>query len=121
MSNTYFVIFFIMIRLPPRTKRTYTLFPFTTLLRSRPRRAARTQKPLWRDQGADRDRGAAAGGEYRLYLAVCFLIVIARSEATRQSRVAYTAPGLLRFARNDEYWIPAIGSAEWREQGCQYG
>jgi hypothetical protein len=28
--------------------------------------------------------------------------VIARSEATKQSRVALNYPGLLRFARNDE-------------------
>src|SRR3546814_7048880 len=106
-----------MRRRPPRSTLTDTLCPYTTRSRSPrgrrgdrnargllrhtddpdggefqfgPRRAARTQKPLWRDQGADRDRGAAAGGEYRLHLAVCLLIVIARSEATRQSRVAYT-------------------------------
>src|SRR3546814_2670839 len=82
-----------MRRRPPRSTLTDTLCPYTTRSRSprgrrgdrnargllrhtddpdggelqpRPRRAARTKKPLWRDQGADRDRGAAAGGEYRL-------------------------------------------------------
>ena len=29
-------------------------------------------------------------------------LVVARSEATKQSRAQFTAPGLLRFARNDE-------------------
>src|SRR3546814_1086937 len=30
----YFVFFFLMIRRPPRSTRTYTLFPYTTLFRS---------------------------------------------------------------------------------------
>src|SRR3546814_10746914 len=42
-----FVVFFLMIRLPPRSTPTDTLFPDTTLLRSRPRasidRATRTR------------------------------------------------------------------------------
>src|SRR3546814_8505739 len=32
-------LFFLMIRLPPRSTRTYTLFPYTTLFRSKRRRA----------------------------------------------------------------------------------
>src|SRR3546814_21033746 len=40
--------FFLMIRLPPRSTRTDTLFPYTTLFRSR--RAARTS--LWNDPRA---------------------------------------------------------------------
>src|SRR6188474_3823528 len=33
--------FFLMIRRPPRSTRRYTLFPYTTLFRSRPRRGGR--------------------------------------------------------------------------------
>src|SRR3546814_16745794 len=38
---TYFMFFFLMIRRPPRVTRTDTLFPYTTLFRSKPPR----QKP----------------------------------------------------------------------------
>src|SRR3546814_14260958 len=34
MSFVYFVFFFLMIRRPPRSTRTDTLFPYTTLFRS---------------------------------------------------------------------------------------
>src|SRR3546814_17460662 len=36
-----FLFFFLMIRQPPRSTRTDTLFPYTTLFRSRPEGAAR--------------------------------------------------------------------------------
>src|SRR3546814_15104711 len=36
----YFIFFFLMIRRPPRSTRTDTLFPYTTLFRSKQRRAA---------------------------------------------------------------------------------
>src|SRR3546814_10931423 len=34
MVSFYLVLFFLQIRLPPRSTRTYTLFPYTTLFRS---------------------------------------------------------------------------------------
>src|SRR3546814_4068478 len=44
MSYLYFfVIVFLMIRRPPRSTRTDTLFPYTTLFRSRPAAARRTR------------------------------------------------------------------------------
>src|SRR3546814_12671783 len=36
----FIMFFFLMIRRPPRSTRTYTLFPYTTLFRSPPRQAA---------------------------------------------------------------------------------
>src|SRR3546814_19474439 len=36
VSSDGFLIFFLMIRLPPRSTRTDTLFPYTTLFRSEP-------------------------------------------------------------------------------------
>src|SRR3546814_10610218 len=52
-----FVVFFLMIRRPPRSTRTDTLFPYTTLFRSRrPRRVA-----LKKERGSTRDvRGREA-------------------------------------------------------------
>src|SRR3546814_18823305 len=52
----YFFFFFLMIRRPPRSTRTDTLFPYTTLFRS-----DRGRKP----EGAGRPPGAV---EYRAYL-----------------------------------------------------
>src|SRR2546425_13122046 len=40
LSNTHFIIFFLMIRRPPRS----TLFPYTTLFRSAPRAIVVAQK-----------------------------------------------------------------------------
>src|SRR3546814_2068118 len=44
----FFLIIFLMIRLPPRSTRTYTLFPYTTLVRS-----ARIYGGVPRDRTAD--------------------------------------------------------------------
>src|SRR6059058_6595131 len=42
---TLFSIFFLMIRLPPRSTRRYTLFPYTTLFRSRRRERSHRDLP----------------------------------------------------------------------------
>src|SRR3546814_19516803 len=48
MVDGFLVVFFLMIRLPPRSTRTDTLFPYTTLFRSLPR-VLRAQGALRRD------------------------------------------------------------------------
>src|SRR3546814_17341477 len=45
----YIVMLFLFIRLPPRSTRTYTLFPYTTLVRS-----ARARLRAQMDDGVDR-------------------------------------------------------------------
>src|SRR3546814_5366907 len=56
-----FFVFFLMIRRPPRSKRTDTLFPYTTLFRSR-RRNAGDGARAWRgDQPLSRCRRLSAG------------------------------------------------------------
>src|SRR3546814_18116586 len=55
-----FCVFFLMIRRPPRSTRTDTLFPYTTLFRAPPQGGARASGS---DPGASRtrlDRGAPA-------------------------------------------------------------
>src|SRR5690348_18428235 len=51
----FFLFFFLMIRRPPRS----TLFPYTTLFRSRVRRSRRTR--MARRGGSDRRRDSARG------------------------------------------------------------
>src|SRR3546814_6640433 len=55
-SFLWYLFFFLMIRRPPRSKRTDTLFPSTTLFRSAP--GARTE-----DERQRRDAPAPASGE----------------------------------------------------------
>src|SRR3546814_13547541 len=58
--NTLF--FFLMIRLPPRSTRTDTLFPYTTRFRSGPRAGARVGRPDGRDQQPGRGHRADPRG-----------------------------------------------------------
>src|SRR3546814_6235047 len=53
-----------MIRRPPRSTRTDTLFPYTTLFRSGPRRPAPrgAELPVLQPPGLHRDRGAGTHG-----------------------------------------------------------
>src|SRR3546814_8086231 len=59
MVRISFSLFFLMIRLPPRSTRTDTLFPYTTLFRSRPSTRHQQPAPLLHlgvepvDKGAD--------------------------------------------------------------------
>src|SRR3546814_9353081 len=57
-----FLFFFLMIRRPPRSTRTDTLFPYTTLFRSQHRAEAGADHPA----AASEDRGAADdhGGDH---------------------------------------------------------
>src|SRR3546814_7262966 len=50
-----------MIRLPPRSTRTYTLFPDTTLFRSRPRTVAPEQEQTFRSECIDLVAGKGKG------------------------------------------------------------
>src|SRR3546814_18440719 len=56
-----FVVFFLMIRLPPRSTRTYTLFPYTTLCRSLhpAHRGSLSGGQALPGAGPQRDRGKA--------------------------------------------------------------
>src|SRR3546814_14893909 len=64
LAHSALVFFFLMVRRPPRSTRTDTLFPYTTLFRSRPdgrgRSAARVGRYA-RDGDAGRHRPADRG------------------------------------------------------------
>src|SRR3546814_13192858 len=57
----YLMVFFLMVRRPPRSTRTDTLFPYTTLYRSArlPAGAAGADRPVAGICGTGRRRGAA--------------------------------------------------------------
>src|SRR3546814_13462030 len=57
--DLYLSIFFLMIRRPPRSTRTYTLFPYTTLFRSRRRdRFRRARRGCRNSSSAPESRAA---------------------------------------------------------------
>src|SRR3546814_5111279 len=47
MTCSVILLFFLMIRRPPRSTRTYTLFPYTTLFRSTPTEACADMPTSW--------------------------------------------------------------------------
>src|SRR3546814_14617344 len=59
----YLVLFFFMIRRPPRSTRTDTLFPYTTLFRSEADRECRAGAHL--QEAGEAGRRRAGGGEHR--------------------------------------------------------
>src|SRR3546814_10820833 len=57
LDSFYVFFFFLMIRRPPRSTRTDTLFPYTTLFRSATlRRGGSGGNPAWDRSGESRDR-----------------------------------------------------------------
>src|SRR3546814_11943875 len=124
------MLFFLLIRRPPRSTRTYTLFPYTTLFR------ARAAAALRRSRGAHRpaDAGRVAGAQCRT----------GRNQWRRQRRRRRTPAARLRPLRGaaapvrrgaartrragDVRALPRrsrgraltaqeIGRASWRERG----
>src|SRR3546814_13976329 len=81
-------VFFLMIRRPPRSTRTDTLFPYTTLFRSENGGAARPGL----------DRGAATG----LLRGLCLLQQRQLDERSFPDGAGHCLPLLLRVTRTDE-------------------
>src|SRR3546814_17773294 len=87
----FFVFFFLRIRLPPRSTRTDTLFPYTTLFRSDVAPAF-LARPLEPDQGSVADEGERVGS--RLHG-----VQIRSSPARRQPIIAWPFASWTRCAR----------------------
>src|SRR3546814_14907001 len=106
----YLFFFFLMIRRPPRSTRTDTLFPYTTLLRSRHRRAA-----------LEDDYHRLAGGFERVQqITLRFGQGDAGTVATiepwhLERHLLALEPGVEPDDRNDR----EIGRASCRERVCQ--
>src|SRR3546814_16814982 len=65
MSQVIFGFFFLMIRRPPRSTRTDTLFPYTTLFRSRDGAAHARTAGGWRHVGGVRHHTACVVGGWQ--------------------------------------------------------
>src|SRR3546814_12074064 len=83
-------VFFLMIRTPPRSTRTDTLFPYTTLFRSP---AGRAHLQSRRRRQGPRDRGDGFPGSARFAERVGEVVAKARG-ATQKRRAPNVVPGL---------------------------
>src|SRR3546814_14830464 len=108
------VYFFLMIRRPPRSTRTDTLFPYTTLFRSW-RRWRRCRAILARRGTVA--RGRCGDAEIRVVVAgVDAAVFLAR----RGSGVAEVAGGRAQRPTGAAAVADQIGRASCRERVCQY-
>src|SRR3546814_1169058 len=92
----YFFFFFLMIRRPPRSTRTDTLFPYTTLFRSRRARCSRRD-----DEGTARFSGRGCGGDAaRRLLSQCrqFGTVLSHGRAHRSEEHTSELQSLMRIS-----------------------
>src|SRR3546814_19423650 len=101
----HFLIFFSMIRRPPRSTRTDTLFPYTTLCRAHRRKA----------------RWKMATNVRALRLAVVMTLSSAALTACGEKIAVATKPPAELLTCADEPVAPdPIGRASCRERVCQY-
>src|SRR3546814_8247302 len=104
----HLVIFFLMIRRPPRSTRTDTLFPYTTLFRSH-RRRRRGDDPADRAvQRAARDRRARRSEEHTSELQSLMRISYAvfclkQSNRTKSEHTQIRSPRRIAQPHNKDY------------------
>src|SRR3546814_19465456 len=102
---------FLMIRRPPRSTRTDTLFPYTTLFRS-----FRAGQLLMRlDNLEAKALHAVLEGQY-----VALAAQEARLQAERESLGTLAFPAALEAQRDRREVAEEIGRASCRERVCQY-
>src|SRR3546814_15020872 len=118
-----FIFFFLMIRRPPRSTRTDTLFPYTTLFRSRtyccPIPRVREINGMSVKDTLPRASGRSdAGFAGRPAISLAFLTAIAAfNTIDRQVLAILAAPMKAEFLLTD---AQEIGRASCRERVCQY-
>src|SRR3546814_20695271 len=116
----YSFVFFLMIRRPPRSTRTDTLFPYTTLFRSLRRRAGTPREGRQEAWGPPRRRPPARSraGRGRASQRVPFPVA---DRVLDDALIHAHELGLLPAeALDDPLKAPVeIGRWRWRERGCQ--
>src|SRR3546814_12385711 len=110
LYSSYVLFFVLMIRRPPRSTRTDTLFPYTTLFRSYKARNKRHERRMNRNDRVYR------GNDGRYYCK--------RDDGTTGLVIGAVAGGVLGNLFGDQViggGKTQIGRASCRERGCQYG
>src|SRR3546814_7878022 len=94
LSSSYYVFFFLMIRRPPRSTRTDTLFPYTTLFRSSHTFARHLREPDRRNAREAAAAGCAVRPPFHLPARAAKLVVVTRTVHHAGRRP--TGPDLIR-------------------------
>src|SRR3546814_12981058 len=121
--TVYLSVFFLMIRRPPRSTRTDTLFPYTTLFRSE---RVPVYTGIWPDVRAAADQGCEGGttkslgrlklrGWRRCRMYIRMFISNPDRQLAAKSSVDCCLVTCWHFLR-----LLKIGRASCREGGCQY-
>src|SRR3546814_14123955 len=116
MLSLSFFVFFLMIRRPPRSTRTDTLFPYTTLFRSVPAAFA-VEILLMIILGPPPDVEGFDRGHDRLGPISLVALDCGAGRGLLFGRVRKTRRAVLRA---HVIALPKIGRASCRERGCQY-
>src|SRR3546814_12774322 len=128
------MFFFLMIRRPPRSTRTDTLFPYTRLVRSIPGSGVYTPEAVvqgaaaavWSDESALRDLIAGSRKDKAIALAQQGAEVVAsRARANVELRfLAIASHSMVDIAKGENrgrrIGYTKIGRASCRERVCQY-
>src|SRR5437899_9927469 len=84
-----------MIRRPPRS----TLFPYTTLFRSRPHRGPRQVAAYWRCPVRERDRKSTRLNSS--HLGISYAVFCLKKKKKKKKKVKYTTQFKLNYHRHD--------------------
>src|SRR3546814_18306517 len=113
-----------MLRRPPRSTRTDTLFPYTTLFRSRPIRVDLSRPIAWDGSDPRQMAGRGRGDMHGKRLALAMMMACAGSVAITAPSYAQAVPAetlKIDKKRNDAALAAMkIGRASCRERVCQY-
>src|SRR3546814_4607881 len=84
----FFCFFFLMIRRPPRSTRTDTLFPYTTLFRSHGREPSRDRggRPLGGQEGEADGRSEEHTSELQSLMRISYAVFCLKKKTDKQSK-----------------------------------
>src|SRR3546814_15760588 len=117
-GSTYLLLFFfLMIRRPPRSTRTDTLFPYTTLFRSAQRRDRGVREPRAGTRIAELERRARD----RAAAQIASEHVERRPPLERRNAAVAPADAEGDLVAVDDAQETEIGRASWKERVVQYG
>src|SRR3546814_7787851 len=92
-SMLYLLFFFLMIRRPPRSTRTHTLFPYTTLFRSHPSAYGRIKGDLLkivndqRARGLEHERSEEHTSELQSLMRISYAVFCLKKKKTKYQHI----------------------------------
>src|SRR3546814_17637404 len=117
---THILFFFLMIRRPPRSTRTDTLFPYTTLFRSLLGLVTFTTEQKFKEIGIRKILGSTVPQIVMLLSKECVQLVYVSFIIAFPLGYYLLATWLQDFAYRTHIYSWNMGRASCRERGCKY-